>query len=137
MAGDLVPGSAGEFLFYQTDDGRTRVQVHLEDETVWLTQKQRAEFFQKDVRTINEHMRHLFDEGELRQNSVVRDFRITAGDGKQYATQHYRVTLHAPYGGPALPPRLTLKKSLRAIERAVVDTAGTPVARLQNDCRVG
>jgi hypothetical protein len=91
MVGDLVPGSAGGFLIYQTEDGRTRVQVRLEDETVWLTQKQMSDLFQKDVRTVSEHVRNLFDEGELRPDSVVRDFRITAADGKQYATRHYNL----------------------------------------------
>lgn len=91
MAGDLVPGSAGGFLIYQTEDGRTRVQVRLEEESVWLTQKQMAELFQKDVRTVSEHVRNIFDEGELRSESVVRDFRITAADGKQYATRHYNL----------------------------------------------
>lgn len=91
MTGELTPGTAGAFLIYQTEDGRTRVQVRLEEETVWLTQKQMAELFQKDVRTVSEHIRNIFDEGELRPDSVVRDFRITAADGKQYVTQHYNL----------------------------------------------
>ncbi len=78
-----------ELLIYQTEDGRTRIQVRLEDETVWLTQKLMAELFQKDVRTINEHIRNIFAEGELSPESVIRNFRITAADGKTYNTQHY------------------------------------------------
>ena len=89
MGGDLVPRHAGEFLVYQTEDGEARVHVRVEDETVWLTQKQMAELFLKDVRTINEHIGNIFEEGELRSESVIRKFRITAADGKQYATQHY------------------------------------------------
>ena len=91
MANELVPGNPGEFLIYQTEDGRTRVQVRIEEETVWLTQKQMAELFQKDVRTISEHIRNIFEEGELQPGSVIRNFRITATDSKQYDTQHYNL----------------------------------------------
>ena len=85
------PEQGGEFLFYQTEDGNTRVQVRLDDETVWLTQKQMAELFQKDVRTISEHLGNVFDEGELMESAVIRNFRITAADGKNYTTQHYNL----------------------------------------------
>jgi hypothetical protein len=89
---DLIPSSpGGEFLFYQTEDGRTRLQVRLEAETVWLTQKLMAELFQKDVRTINEHIQNIFEEGELSPDSVIRKFRITAADGKNYDTAHYNL----------------------------------------------
>ena len=83
------PQSNGEFLLYQTEDAQTRIRVQLVDETVWLTQKQMAELFQKDVRTISEHLRNLFKEGELLPEAVIRNFRITAEDGKNYVTQHY------------------------------------------------
>lgn len=91
MADDLLPSDAGEFLFYQTEDGQTRVQVRVEGETVWLSQKAMAELFQKDVRTISEHIRNIFEEGELQPDPVVRNFRITAADNKQYGTQHYNL----------------------------------------------
>jgi len=65
--------------------------VRLENETVWLTQKLMAELFQKDVRTINEHIQNVFAEGELSPDSVIRKFRITAADGKNYETQHYNL----------------------------------------------
>jgi hypothetical protein len=80
-----------ELLIYQTEDGKTRIQVRLQDETVWLSQKMMAELFQKDVRTINEHIRNIFAEGELSPESVIRNFRITAADGKTYDTQHYNL----------------------------------------------
>jgi hypothetical protein len=73
-----------EFLLYVTQDGSARVQVRLFQETVWLTQKQMAERFDKDVRTISEHVLNVFDEGELDPTAVVRKFRITADDGKTY-----------------------------------------------------
>jgi len=85
------PESNSEIVLYQTADGRTRIEVRLENETVWLTQKLLGELFQKDVRTINEHIQNIFDEGELSPDSVIRKFRITAADGKTYETQHYNL----------------------------------------------
>lgn len=83
--------STGELILYQTEDGETKVEVRLKDDTVWLTQRLMAELFQKDVRTINEHIKHIFTEGELSPGSVIRNFRITATDGKQYDTSHYNL----------------------------------------------
>jgi hypothetical protein len=71
-----VPAGGGEFLLYQTEDGQTRVQVRVVDETVWLTQRQMAELFEKDVRTVNEHIGNVFEEGELKPEATIRKFRI-------------------------------------------------------------
>lgn len=70
---------------------RNKLEVRLEQDTVWLTQKQMAELFQKDVRTINEHIKNVFKEGELILEAVIRKFRITASDGKSYDTAHYNL----------------------------------------------
>lgn len=75
-------------ILYQTEDGQTRVEVHLLDETVWLTQAQMAELFSKDKRTISEHIQNIFKEEELPEKAVVRKFRTTAADGKNYETLH-------------------------------------------------
>jgi prophage maintenance system killer protein len=77
-------------VLYQREDG-AHLDVHLDAETVWLTQKQMAELFDKDVRTVNEHIRNIFKEGELGEASVIRKFRITAADGKSYDTAHYNL----------------------------------------------
>jgi len=87
----LPAPEGGGLIIYQTDDGQTRLQVRLEDESVWLTQKLMAELFQKDVRTINEHLQNIFRERELSPDSVIRHFRITAADGKSYETLHYNL----------------------------------------------
>lgn len=87
----MSDSNTGEFILYASEDGELKIDVRLLDETVWLTQKQMAEMFQKNVSTINEHLRNIFDEGELDQNSVIRNFRITASDGKKYDTQHYNL----------------------------------------------
>jgi len=76
-----------EILICQTDDGKTRIEVRLENETVWLNQAQLCELFDKNKRTISEHIRNIFKEGELQENSVVRKFRTTAADGKNYASK--------------------------------------------------
>lgn len=78
-------------VLYQTPDGATSLSVHLEKETVWLTQKQMAELFGKTVPTINEHIKNVFREGELKEEAVIRNFRITAADGKTYDTAHYNL----------------------------------------------
>ncbi|MCB1116936.1 MAG: hypothetical protein KDK71_10770, partial [Chlamydiia bacterium] len=74
----------GSLLLYQTEDGKTKVEVQLLDETVWLTQAQMVELFSKDKRTISEHIQNIFKEGELTEKAVVRKFRTTAADGKNY-----------------------------------------------------
>jgi len=88
--GEQVPVKS-ELTLYQTEDGKTRIEVHLQDETVWLSQKLMADLFQKDIRTINEHIKNIFEEGELMIESVIRKFRITAADGKNYDTAHYNL----------------------------------------------
>jgi hypothetical protein len=86
-----VSKPVSEIILYQAEDGRARVECRFENENVWLTQKLMAELFQKDVRTINEHIQNVFEEGELPPDSVIRKFRITAADGKTYETQHYNL----------------------------------------------
>jgi hypothetical protein len=81
----------GEILLYRNQDGDIKIDVRLESETVWLAQAQMATLFGKDKRTISEHIGNIFKEGELDQNSVVRKFRTTAADGKNYAINHYNL----------------------------------------------
>lgn len=82
---------ASEIILYQTEDGQTKIQTRLENETVWLTQAQMAALFGKVKSTISEHIKNVFDEGELLQDSVVRKFRTTAADGKAYQTNFYNL----------------------------------------------
>jgi len=71
-------------MIYQTDDGLTHIDVRMEDETVWLTQAQLCELYQTSKSNISEHSKHIFEDGELTENSAVRKFRTTAADGKVY-----------------------------------------------------
>lgn len=77
-----------DILIYQTEDGQTKVQVHLQDETVWLSQKLMADLFQKDVRTISEHIKNVYDEGELEPETTIRKFRIVQTEGKRDVSRH-------------------------------------------------
>lgn len=71
---------ASEIILYQTEDGQTKIQTRLENETVWLSQAQMATLFGKAKSTISEHIKNVFEEGELLQDSVVRNYRTTATD---------------------------------------------------------
>ena len=81
----------GEILIYQSPDGNIKVDVRFDDETVWLIQSQMGQLFGKDKRTISEHISNIFKEGELNENSVVRNFRTTAADGKAYEVAYYNL----------------------------------------------
>ena len=87
---------ASELILYQTEDGRTKVEVRLQDETVWLTQKLLAELFQKDVRTINEHIVNIYTEGELIPEATIRKFRIVQNEGNRQVSRdvdHYNLDI--------------------------------------------
>ncbi len=87
----LIRNSTAEFLIFTSQSGEQSIEVRYEDETIWLTQKLMAQLFDVDVRTISEHLRNIFSNGELQQDSVVRKFRNTASDGKSYNTNFYNL----------------------------------------------
>ena len=78
----------GEILIYQTENGLTDIEVKMQDETVWLTQQQLVELYQSSKSNVSEHIKHIFEEGELDEEAVVRKFRTTASDGKKYNTTY-------------------------------------------------
>ena len=69
-----------QFIIYQAESGETKIDVRLEDETVWLTQKLMAKLFDTSVPNINMHLKNCYKDGEISENSVIKDFLITAGD---------------------------------------------------------
>lgn len=87
---ELSPNQSS-FILYTSQSGDVKVNVLLQDETVWLTQKAMQELFGKAKATISEHISNVFKEGELEENSVVRKFRTTADDGKEYTTSFYNL----------------------------------------------
>jgi prophage maintenance system killer protein len=76
---------------FQSTDGKVTLEVNLENETVWLSQKQMELLFTKSKKTVSEHIQNVFKEGELNESAVVRKFRTTASDGKTYETNHYNL----------------------------------------------
>lgn len=85
--------SKNSIIIYQSDSGQPRIEVQTDGETVWLTQLQLVELFQSSKANVSEHIKHIFEEGELAKNLVVRKFRTTATDGKFYEVDHYDLDL--------------------------------------------
>jgi hypothetical protein len=80
-----------EIIIYQTEDGQTKIDVRMENETVWLSLDRMAQLFQRDKSTVSRHIKNVFEEGELEQNSVVANFATTAADGKNYSVTYYNL----------------------------------------------
>ena len=78
-------------MLFQAEDGRTRLDVHLDHETVWLTQEQMAKLFERERSVVTKHLRNVFREGELDESAVCAKYAHTAGDGKTYQTQYYNL----------------------------------------------
>jgi hypothetical protein len=87
----IVLREPGEFILYQTEDGLTRVDVRVLQDTVWLSLNQMAELFQRDKSSISRHLRNLFEEGELLREAVVANLATTAADGKTYRVEHFNL----------------------------------------------
>ena len=81
------------FIMYTTDDGQVDIEVRLEDENVWLTQNSMAELFNTTRNNITMHIKNIFEEGELQENSVSKESLLTAKDGKNYKTKFYNLDL--------------------------------------------
>jgi len=120
MSDESLPQS--EIILYQTEDGRTRVQCRFENETVWLTQQQMAELFQTTKQNVGQHLKSLFAEGELVQDSVVKESFTTAADGKNYATRFYNLDVIISMGYRVKSLRRTIwpNKSMNALPLAAV-----------------
>ena len=86
-----IRNSTAEFLIFTSQAGEESIEVKFENETVWLTQKMLAKLFDVSISTINEHLKNIFKSGELNENSVIRNFLITASDGKNYNTHFYNL----------------------------------------------
>jgi len=103
---EMIPSpSEGDFLFYRTEDGATRVRLLVDGQTVWMPQKAIAELFDTSVPNINQHIRNILEENELGDHSVIKNFLITALDGKQYQTKHYELNMILAIGYRVRSPR--------------------------------
>ena len=95
----------GEMIIYQTDDGSTKINLTAREGTVWLNQEEIADLFDKSRSTITEHVQNVISEGELEENSVCRNFRRTAADGKNYNVAHYNLDMIMAIGFRVRSPR--------------------------------
>jgi len=83
-------------LIYQTEDGRTKIDVLFEDDTIWLNQRQLSILYQKGVNTINEHIKHIFEDGELSEEATIRKIRIVQDEGNREVSRevdHYNLNM--------------------------------------------
>lgn len=90
----MIPNKlSSQILLYRSDDGQIKIHVRLEKDTVWLTQADMVVLFQTTKQNISLHIKNIFEEGELDENSVVKEYLTTAADGKSYRTKHYNLDI--------------------------------------------
>ena len=105
---EMIPSpSEGEFLFYATEDGVTRVRLLVDGQTVWMPQAAIAELFDTTKQNVSQHVRNILEESELSEISVVKNYFTTAADGKQYQTKHYNLDMVLAIGYRVRSPRGT------------------------------
>lgn len=94
LPSDQGPDNTGELIFYQTEDGHSRIQLRLHEGTVWLTQRLIADLYQVSVKTVNEHLQNIYDEHEIAPAATIRKFQIVQTEGTRQVTRlvdHYRL----------------------------------------------
>lgn len=88
---NIIEKQYGQIIIYKTPDGNTKLEVKFYEDTVWLSQEQLVELYGSSKSNISEHIKHIFEEGELDENSTVRNFRTVASNGKTYNIMKIRV----------------------------------------------
>lgn len=104
------------FLIYTNQDGSIQIETKLLDETIWLSQKQLAELYQTTVANVNIHIRNILTEGELEPGSVIKEFLITASDGKSYHTMHYNLDYESWHQEQLAQPTAAEKHFVEALQ---------------------
>ncbi len=110
----MVRSSAAEYLTFVAASGSGGVEAVYADESIWLSQKMMATLYDVETHTINYHLKKVFSDSELQEDSVIRDFRITAADGKSYNTKHYKLPAIIAVGykvKPLLPSAIRSTRS--------------------------
>lgn len=132
-----VRSSAAEYLTYvaSVGDSADSIEMRYEDENIWLTQKMLAALYDVDVRTINYHLKKIFDDAELQEEAVIRIFRITAADGKSYNTKHYNLNAIIAVGFKVNNQRAVRFRvwANQIVEQYTVKGWAMDVERLKND----
>ena len=131
----LVRSSAAEYLTFVAASGQTGVEAVYADENVWITQKMMGSLYDVATHTINYHLKQIFADSELQENSVVRNFRITAADGKTYDTQHYNLAAIIAVGYKVNSERAVQfrKWATTIIEQFTIKGYAMDDERLKND----
>ena len=132
-----IRNSTAEFLVFTSQAGESGIEVRVDGETVWLTQKLIAALFAVDVRTVSEHLQNILASGELKEAAVIRKFRNTASDGKRYLTAFYNLDAIIAVGIKALDRFVTMvldyaeDQATRAMPMTMADWAKKLDAFLQ------
>ena len=105
MSDNLPAPNEGQFLFYDTEDGTTRVHLLVDGNTVWMPQNLIAELFDTSKQNVGQHIKNILEDSELAENSVVKNYFITAADGKKYETKHYNLDMLLAIGYRVRSPR--------------------------------
>lgn len=132
---ELVRSSSAEYLTFIAASGEGGVDAIYADENVWLTQKMMSSLYDVDVRTISEHLQKIFKDHELQEDSVIRNFRITATDGKNYNTQHYNLSAIISVGYKVNSERAVLfrKWATQIVQEYTIKGFAMDDERLKND----
>jgi hypothetical protein len=131
----IVRSSAAEYLTFVASTGKGGVEAVYSDEDIWLTQKMMASLYDVDVRTVNYHLKKIFGDSELQEDSVIRNFRITAADGKNYNTKHYNLSAIIAVGYKVNSERAVQfrKWATRIIQEFTIKGYAMDDERLKND----
>jgi len=131
----LIRSSAAEYLTFIAATGEGGVDVVYADENIWLSQKMMAELYSVNVRTVNDHLQKIFEDNELEKDSVIRKFRITATDGKNYNTQHYNLSAIIAVGYKVNSERAVLfrKWATQIVQEITIKGFAMDDERLKND----
>lgn len=130
-----VRSSAAEYLTFIAATGESDVNVVYADENIWLSQKMMGTLYHVDVRTISEHLQKIFKDNELQEDAVIRKFRITASDGKNYNTQHYNLSAIIAVGYKVNSERAVLfrKWATQIVQEFTIKGFAMDDERLKND----
>lgn len=136
---DQTPRS--EIILYQTEDGQTRIECRFENETIWLTQSLIAELFQVTVPTVNEHLKGIFEDGEVETERTIRKFRIVRMEGNRQVSrgiEHYSLAAILAVGYRVRSPRGTQFRQWATSRLTEYLVKGfKPVAASKSSCRIG
>src|SRR5271165_5285290 len=136
-ANESAKGIEFELVSYKTGDKSLAFNIDVTEETVWATQQQIADLYERDKRTVSEHIRAILSEGELDENAVVRKFRTTASDGKTYEIAHYDLDMILAVGFRVKSPRAAQfrKWAYQTLRSYIIDGYAINEGRLRDDPR--